>query len=380
MIPINLGQSAAQIGLAQALAQQPQQQRRVVGDPKAPQYGASARNYGLAEALQPIEVTSGGWGEALAEALAGGLRGRAAQSERQQAVDAEQWDRNQAEKTQGARNSAISEALQGFDPANPQGMVGALSQGAPEEALGLATALAGRQPPAPEWQLDPVTGQPFAITPQGQVQYGEGRVNVRQSGAADRAPPAGYRWTPDGNMEAVPGGPADVRAGESAQRNRRFYETAIRNRENVLQSINNARSQASGWTTGVAGQVLGAVGGTAAHDLQSEVDTIIANIGFEALQEMRANSQTGGALGQVAVRELEMLQSTIASLRISQSREQFQRNLSRVEQQYNTTLRAYQAALEELSQAPGSAPAEPYVQDGQQQDRVLQWSPERGVY
>lgn len=221
-------------------------------------------------------------------------------------------------------------------------------------------------PEPPDWDLDPVTGQPYTVTPQGRVQYGEGRVNVRPAGGSgERAPPAGYRWTPDGNMEAVPGGPADLRAGQSAQRARRAYETAIRNRQNVLTSIHRARelSNRSG-TTGLAGQVFGGMGGTPAHDLQSEVETIVANIGFEALQEMRANSETGGALGQVAVREIDLLQATIASLRTSQSRAQFQRNLNRVEQQYNRTLQAYQAALGELGgpapqQQPDAAPQRP---------------------
>lgn len=222
-------------------------------------------------------------------------------------------------------------------------------------------------PAAPDWDLDPVTGQPYTITPQGGVQYGQGRVNVRGAGRA--AAPAGYEWTEDGGLRAIRGGPADIRAGESAQRMRRYYDTAIRNRENVLDSIEEARqlSNRSG-TTGLAGQIFGGVGGTDAHDLQAQVNTIIANIGFEALQEMRANSQTGGALGQVAVRELELLQDTIASLRISQSREQFQANLRRVEAQYNRTLQAYQAARAEL-EGGGASPA------GGEQPRVIELEP-----
>ena len=194
MNPILLGQAGTRIGLAQALAQQPQEQRRMVGDPKAPQYGASARNYGLAEALQPIEVSSGTWGEAIAEALAGGLRGRAAQSERQQAVDTEQWDRNQAEKTQGARNSAISQALSGFDPANPQGMVGALSQGAPEEALGLATALMGRSNErwSEPYNLNGATVQENLAT--GEVRQAVPRAPVGRTSTATPELPPGFVW------------------------------------------------------------------------------------------------------------------------------------------------------------------------------------------
>jgi hypothetical protein len=59
------------------------------------------------------------------------------------------------------------------------------------------------------------------------------------------------------------------------------------------------------------------------------LDTIGANMGFEQLQAMRAASPTGGALGNVTERELELLQAVQGSLQQSQSREQFQSNLLR---------------------------------------------------
>lgn len=242
---------------------------------------------------------------------------------------------------------AIEEAIATLDPS-----MQAWARIAPNTAA--QRALSG--PEAPDWNIDPVTGRPYTISPQGAVQYGQGRVSVRPTGGGGGAAPSGYRWRADGSLEAVPGGPADLRAGESAQRARRSYETAIRNRENVLTSIDRAlRLSNEPGTTGLFGQVLGGVGGTNAHDLQSEIDTVIGNIGFEALQEMRQNSPTGGALGQVAVRELELLQTTIANLRISQSREQFQSNLRRVRDQYDRTLEAYRSALDELD--GGQAPA-----------------------
>lgn len=391
MIPINLGQSAAQIGLAQALAQQPQQQRRVVGDPKAPQYGASARNYGLAEALQPIEVSSGTWGEALAEALAGGLRGRAAQSERQQAVDTEQWDRNQAEKTGAARNSAIAEALQGFDPANPQAMVGALSQGAPEEALGLATALAGRE--APE-----VWSEPFEMNNM-QVQRSSTSNQIRPIGNPPAAmiyqPPPGYRGTQE-SLEPIPGGPAALEQEQQAAAQIGRLETTDRQLTNSIDVLNNVLGFAAGnynpdGSPVGDGQITDRTTGQwanrfrewglnqAGENLYQALEPVVANIGFEALAEMRRNSATGGALGNVAVREIELLQRTVRSLATTQSPEQLRNNATAVRRQLVVVRNAIQAARQELQQMEGGAPSEPYVQDGQQ-ERVLQWSPERGVY
>lgn len=38
------------------------------------------------------------------------------------------------------------------------------------------------------------------------------------SSGSQNKPPAGFRWTPDGNLQVIPGGPADVRAQALAQR------------------------------------------------------------------------------------------------------------------------------------------------------------------
>lgn len=73
---------------------------------------------------------------------------------------------------------------------------------------------------------------------------------------------------------------------------------------------------AGAWLAGFAGdlningkQITGN-----ARAIYTAVKTIEANLGFDALQAMRDASPTGGALGQIAVQELEMLQSTKAKL------------------------------------------------------------------
>jgi hypothetical protein len=52
--------------------------------------------------------------------------------------------------------------------------------------------------------------------------------------------------------------------------------------------------------------------------LAQVLKTIKANIGFDELQQMRENSPTGGALGQVAVQEIDFLQSVLGSLEQAQ--------------------------------------------------------------
>ena len=91
-------------------------------------------------------------------------------------------------------------------------------------------------------------------------------------------------------------------------------------------------------TTGMVGSLLSRFEGSDAHDMNRRLDSLKAMVGFNALQEMRANSPTGGALGQVSEMELALLQSTIASLEQSQSKEQFLENLKLVENAFNEVI------------------------------------------
>lgn len=67
--------------------------------------------------------------------------------------------------------------------------------------------------------------------------------------------------------------------------------------------------------------------------LDAAIDTVRANIGFEELNEMRRNSPTGGALGQVTERELAFLQSVLGDLRQNQTREGLRKNLEDAKQE-----------------------------------------------
>lgn len=81
------------------------------------------------------------------------------------------------------------------------------------------------------------------------------------------------------------------------------------------------------------------VRGSNAANLQQITETIRGNIGFDRLQRMRDESPTGGALGQVAIQELSALQASLGSLANSQSKDQFERNLNRVEALYDRIAR-----------------------------------------
>jgi hypothetical protein len=100
--------------------------------------------------------------------------------------------------------------------------------------------------------------------------------------------------------------------------------------DNVISTVDKALGQAGPGETGLIGQIAGSIAGSKAFDLRETVKTIKANLGFNELQAMRDASPTGGALGAIAVQELEALQSTIASLNPDQSEAQLKENLTTI--------------------------------------------------
>lgn len=88
-------------------------------------------------------------------------------------------------------------------------------------------------------------------------------------------------------------------------------------------------------TSGATRWITSEIPGSEAYNLEAAVDKIKANIGFEELQAMRAASPTGGALGQVAVQELEMLQAVLGSLDLNQGTEELRQNLNDIRMHYN---------------------------------------------
>jgi hypothetical protein len=139
------------------------------------------------------------------------------------------------------------------------------------------------------------------------------------------------------SMQPIPGSPADLEAEQAAaaKANKKNAQSAtgdlmVEDIDRTLAAVTNSTLP----TTGMTGSVLKNVPGTGAADVNKLLTGIRANIGFDRLQRMRDESPTGGALGQVAVQELESLQSVYGSLEQSQSREQFEYNLKRLKNMY----------------------------------------------
>jgi hypothetical protein len=126
-----------------------------------------------------------------------------------------------------------------------------------------------------------------------------------------------------------------------------------------LQQVKDISSKDSFWTPvfGPMGAASARVDGTERSTLDAVMITIESNVGFTELNAMRANSPTGGALGNVTEKELILLQNQMGALSRSQNKESFDKNLAMFEQTYNDVIHGDAQYIEEWNaNNPESAP------------------------
>lgn len=168
--------------------------------------------------------------------------------------------------------------------------------------------------------------------------------------------PNQVRYAPDGTpIAAAPNPAADPLKAAARQ------EAALTTINNARSAVNDALGMVGPLSTGAISGLI--PGNQWRANLEATADTIAANLSFSELQKMREASPTGGALGGIAVRELDLLGSTVASLKTSQSPEQFRRNLQKVQTHLDNWERAVQEAQAGGGQA-STAPAIGAVEDG----------------
>ena len=177
--------------------------------------------------------------------------------------------------------------------------------------------------------------------------------------------PQGYRTLPNGNLQAIPGGPAAAKVDAAAERETTAQDAAIEQAQSQIVKVDEALKNVTGWSTGWGGAIFGKLPGSQTKDLQGDLDTIKANLGFSTLAEMKRASPTGGALGAISESEMRLLTSARQSLDREQSREQLIRNLKAVKKHYTNWSNAVQksrAGKPSPATASAGDPAADYVQ------------------
>jgi hypothetical protein len=206
-------------------------------------------------------------------------------------------------------------------------------------------------------------------------------IYTGEDGSALPTPEAGHAYAhgPDGKvlMRQVEGQPEGVLApvsvpifGSKAAGEQESAQKASDKRASEEKRTANIMSEDIGrgidiinqneGVTGFPGEVSKNIPGTPSHNLAKLLDGVKANIGFDRLQQMRAASPTGAALGSVQVRELEMLQSVWGSVEQSQTRDQLRYNLNRLRIATDEVVNGPGGAQQQQQQQPKIPTAEEY--------------------
>lgn len=193
------------------------------------------------------------------------------------------------------------------------------------------------------------------------------KLDIEKSKDNRPKPPTGYRYAADGqSLEPIPGGPEAGKSEKAKQARDRQAGLVVQDLGralNYLQSSDMAAGELAGQTSFIPG--------TPAYNLDNLLESAKSNIGFDKLQAMREASPTGGALGNVSEKEIDLLQATAGKLDTAMPDEILEDNIKRLLNQYN-----------DIVHGPGEGPprhqlsfdeqGNPIKQSGQKPRTVIQ--------
>ena len=150
----------------------------------------------------------------------------------------------------------------------------------------------------------------------------------------------------------------------------------------VNTTVDDAIAAANNWSTGWGAKLFGSLPETEALQMQGLLDTIKANVGFDELTEMRANSPTGGALGNVSEKENVLLQALKGSLNPLLDAPTMKKNLGTIKRLYAEVLEEREAAFakdyaKQLKERDGTSPSA--LPDGVTEEDIVTTMQETGM-
>ena len=210
---------------------------------------------------------------------------------------------------------------------------------------------AGLTPGTPEYQRfmlegGPQVGLSLTVGPDGSIQVaqGPGVTGTGTGAGVSQIGPLGQGQalveTDEGlRIEAIPGGAEDQarqqalqqELGRQAQRER-AGSTVIQDLQRALDLIPELGviARGEGVLGGVTRQTQARVPGTVANRITQFTESALSNVGLDTLQQLRENSPTGGALGQVPIQQQTRLEQVLGSLKIDQPPDVLDANIKRV--------------------------------------------------
>ena len=186
-----------------------------------------------------------------------------------------------------------------------------------------------------------------------QKRAGASQVNVGGDGVEYPKPPEGYDYVrgQDGKVSVftqddgtymprlvpIPGSAAALKAARMDRADVRsdvVKDVAVRGLTEAINKVIESPTT----TTGIVGGIMSYIPGSGRSDLEATLTSVDSATALATLQNMREQSPTGGALGNVTERELDLLKATFGSLKTSQSPAQLTRNLNEALKIYLNTI------------------------------------------
>ncbi len=141
-------------------------------------------------------------------------------------------------------------------------------------------------------------------------------------------PPAGYRWTPTGSLEAIPGGPAEAKVEDQQKQKEAGFDAT----RQTIGTINRLLANNNGLTgaTGMVG-IQRFFPGTDAADFASQVETLKAQTFLPMVQQLRG-------MGALSNAEGDKLNAAVGALNFNMSEKAFGESLGRIRDQLSGAL------------------------------------------
>lgn len=144
-------------------------------------------------------------------------------------------------------------------------------------------------------------------------------------------PPAGQRYNAEGRLEDIPGSERERAAAERRVAELAKASDVTRDIDRILDLLDTSVSPVTGFMAPTLSALLS---GSPATNVKRLRDTIESNISLSTLQQLRAQSPTGAALGQVTNQDMDTLKASLSSLSQDQSPQQFRQNLLNIRNKY----------------------------------------------
>jgi hypothetical protein len=181
---------------------------------------------------------------------------------------------------------------------------------------------------------------------------------TRAAGGARPKAPSGYRYTPTGDLEAIPGGPAaagpnltpkDIQKREAALPQARQAVSTVSNTMSIIgETVDRLLANRDG-LNGITGLIGGRTPGItdAARQAQADIDQL-KNLAFiQGITELRNASKTGAGVGNVSNKEGDRFENLKASLERTQSYNSMVDALKRLKSQSEFTRQSLKEAFDE---------------------------------